>query len=303
MLYIVFCIFFIIATAGCYFFTKTFFPAKLKDVTMGLSIGLPILLIVLTLLSSITIISTGYIGVIRTFGEVDQSPALNSGLHFIAPWQSVYTGDNRTESTELSKPAEAASRDLQSVFTNITVNWHVDPTKFGNVLQKFGMGNDGGSGYIVDKVVVPSILETFKSVLSQYTAEELVTRRAEVSAQIADHLTNKLARYDLVVEANNITDFQFSKEFNGAIEAKVKATQEALQAEQVLTKVKIEAQQNIAKAEGNARAIQIQAEAIKAQGGAAYVQLQAINKWNGVLPTTMLSEKSVPFISVSKKED
>ena len=260
------------------------------------------ILILITFFCSLTFISTGCIGAIRTFGEVNTVSTLGSGAHFILPWQSVFTADNRTASTTLDHPAEAASRDLQSVYTNITVNWHVDPVKFGIVLQKFGMSNDGGSGYISDKIILPSILETFKSVLSQYTAEELVTRRAEVSTQIAEHLTTKLSQYDLIVEATNITDFQFSKRFNDAIEAKVTATQEALQAQQILARVKIEAEQNIAKAEGTAKAIQIQAQAIKAQGGTAYVQLQAINKWNGVLPSTVLGEKSVPFISISRSE-
>ena len=40
-------------------------------------------------------------------------------------------------------------------------------------------------------------------------------------------------------------------------------------------------------AQAEAEAIKIQAQAINSQGGADYVSLKAIEKWNGVLPTTM----------------
>ena len=50
----------------------------------------------------------------------------------------------------------------------------------------------------------------------------------------------------------------------------------------------------IIEAEANAKAIKIQAEAVQTQGGADYIKLQWIkevgSKWNGILPTTTLSE-------------
>jgi regulator of protease activity HflC (stomatin/prohibitin superfamily) len=257
-------------------------------------------LLLTSLFCSITTVSTGNIGVIRTFGKVDTANLLAEGFHFIAPWQSVFTLDNRTTKTSLEKPAEAASHDMQSVHTNIAVNWRINPSKVGTVLQQFGVSGDGGGEALTDKVVVPAILETFKSVISQYTAEELVTKRVEVSNRITDYLAKKMAQYDLIVETSNITNFAFSPQFNAAIEAKVTATQSSLKAEQDLKRIKIEAEQRIAQAEGEAKAIHIQASAIKAQGGAEYVQLQAIHKWNGVLPQTVLGDKSVPFVSVSK---
>jgi hypothetical protein len=56
----------------------------------------------------------------------------------------------------------------------------------------------------------------------------------------------------------------------------------------------------VAQAEAEARAIKIQAEAITQQGGQDYVALKAIEKWNGILPTQMIPNATLPFINLSK---
>ena len=83
-----------------------------------------------------------------------------------------------------------------------------------------------------------------------------------------------------------------------AIEQKVIATQQTAKAEQDLARIKVESEQAIARAQGEAEAIRIQSQAIQTGGGANYVQLQAIQKWDGKLPNTMAG--TVPFVNVSK---
>ena len=78
----------------------------------------------------------------------------------------------------------------------------------------------------------------------------------------------------------NITDFSFSTSFDSAIEAKVKAEQDALAEKNKLEQVKFQAQQQIEQSKAEAEKIRIQAEAITKQGGEEYVQLQRISKWN-----------------------
>jgi regulator of protease activity HflC (stomatin/prohibitin superfamily) len=118
----------------------------------------------------------------------------------------------------------------------------------------------------------------------------LITKRDDVRDSITTKLENKLTERGLIINDVNITDFEFSAEFDRAIEQKVKAEQEALKAKEDLERVKFEAQQQIEKSKAEAEKIRIQAEAITKQGGEEYVKLQWIQKWNGQLPSTMLSE-------------
>ena len=85
----------------------------------------------------------------------------------------------------------------------------------------------------------------------------------------------------------NIVNFDFSKSFNDAIEAKVTAEQEALAEKNKLEKVKYESEQKIVAAEAQAKAIEIQAKAIQSQGGKEYVNLKWVEKWDGKLPETI----------------
>ena len=127
----------------------------------------------------------------------------------------------------------------------------------------------------------------------------MIVKRDEVSAGILNHVRQKLAQFDISVDSVSLVNFGFSAEYQKAIEQKVIATQMKQKAEQDLERIKVEAQSRIAQAEGEAKAIAIQAAAIQNQGGAAYVQLKAIEKWDGNLPNVM-GAGAVPFINVGK---
>ena len=116
---------------------------------------------------------------------------------------------------------------------------------------------------------------------------------------LLDELQTKVGKYGLDISEISLVNFGFSQEYQAAIEQKVIATQAKLKAEQDLQRIKVEAQQAIATAEGRAKAIQIETQAINSQGGAAYVQLEAIKKWDGKLPNVN-GGGAVPFINVGK---
>ncbi len=139
-----------------------------------------------------------------------------------------------------------------------------------------------------------------KANTAKYTAEQLITKREDVRAGIIALLTDKMKPFGVTVDAVNITNFDFSPQFNTAIEAKVTAEQNALAAKNKLDQVQYEAQQRVAQADGEAKAIAIQAQAINSQGGASYVQLKAIEKWDGKLPTQFIPGQSVPFLNLNK---
>lgn len=112
------------------------------------------------------------------------------------------------------------------------------------------------------------------------------------------HLNENLSKSDIILEDVFITNFEFSESFDKAIESKVTAEQRALESKNKLEQIKFEAQQQIETAKAEAESIRIKAQAVTQQGGADYVKLQAIQKWDGKLPTQMITGSAVPFIDI-----
>ena len=255
--------------------------SKFKKSFIG-CIGLIVIFFAIMSLSPFTIIQAGHRGVVVRLGDVSDT-ILPEGFHIINPIDEVVQMSVQTERYEAT--SSAASKDLQSVTTTIVLNGHLDAAAVNKLYQEIGTDYES-------KVVDPAIQESVKAATAQFTAEELITKREEVGQIIFQSITDRLTDDYIIVESVSIVDFQFSANFNEAVEAKVTAEQNALAAENKLKQVEFEAQQRIAEAQGEAEAIRIQAEAITSQGGSEYVNLQWIKKWNGVLPTTMLGPDS-----------
>jgi regulator of protease activity HflC (stomatin/prohibitin superfamily) len=249
-------------------------------------------LVVGILFACFTQVAPSHIAIVTTFGHVE-TETLGEGPHLVNPASRVHEVFTGLDVAKIQS-AQAASKDLQSVHTDLTMNYKVDPAKV-HALYTMSPALDYEDSY-----VAPAMFEVFKSVAARYTAEELVTKRQQVSDAILTALRTKLQGYGLIIQDINITNFKFSAAFDAAIEAKVTASQRAEQAERELARVKFEADQQVAKARGEAESIAIQAQTVKTNGGQEYLQLQAINKWNGQLPTYLGAGAPVPFLNVAK---
>jgi regulator of protease activity HflC (stomatin/prohibitin superfamily) len=259
-----------------------------KVITIVLGV---IALIVLIALNPFVIVKAGQKGVILKWGAVT-GEILNPGIHWVTPIvKDVEKLDIQIQKEEVE--ASSASKDLQVVTSKVALNFHLDGDKVSDLWKNIGKD-------FKTKVIDPSIQESVKSATAKYTAEELITKRELVKEDIKNSLKERLSQDFVVVDELNIIDFNFSKSFNDAIEAKVTAEQSALAAKNKLEQVKYEASQTVETAKAQAEAIKIQAQAINSQGGADYVALQAITKWNGVLPTQMIPGGTVPFINLNK---
>lgn len=232
-------------------------------------------------------VEAGHRGVVLRFGGVT-GRVLGEGLYIINPVaESVQQIDVQVHAHKT--PATAASRDLQDVQTEITLNYSVDPLKVADVYRSLRLEYES-------RIVVPAVQEAIKAATAEYDAEQLIQQRVKVRGQMEAGLVARLSQHGLVVDGVAITNFKFSPEFEKAIESKVVAVQSSLKAQNDLVRIKTEAEQRVATAEAEARAIKIQAEAIQSQGGAEYVQLKAIEKWDGKLP--QWTSAGTPFINI-----
>lgn len=263
------------------------------------------------LASSWVIVNSGHVGVVRTFGAV-QPDALEEGFHFKKPFMDLVEEiDVRLRKAEAE--ASAASKDLQVVGTKVAVQYSLVGPVAPLTYQKIGIRR-----IVESTLIAPAIQESVKAVTAQYTAEELVTRRAEVKNQIqssieefvATTLERKGVQGAISLVNVAITDFDFSQEFNRAIEEKVQAEQEALKAKN--EKLRRVTQAEAAAAErqlaADAEAYQIEvaskarAEAIRREAEALkdnpqLVQLRIAEKWDGQLPQVS-GGGAIPLLNV-----
>jgi regulator of protease activity HflC (stomatin/prohibitin superfamily) len=261
-------------------------PEPMFDKTIPSAVALGLVLSTLGF-ESFTVVPAGHIGVQVTLGEVNQQ-TLSEGAHFVNPISRIKEVEVRLVTAKLEK-ASAGTKDLQQIHTDIVLNYRIDGSKAAHIYKEFGFD-------LQDRVILPALSESLKAVTAHYTSEELITKRDMVSTQVKEEVAGKLGKYSVTVGDISLVNFGFSPEYQKAIEGKVIAMQSKLQAEQDLQRIEVEAKQEVAKAEGRAKAIQIETQAINSQGGANYVQLKAIEKWDGNLPSTMAGV--VPFINV-----
>lgn len=253
-------------------------------------IATAVVLIALVALSPLTTIQAGHRGVVLNWGAVS-GKVLNEGLHFRIPVVQKIVKFN-VQTVKMEVQASAYSKDIQTVEAIMALNYHVNPEGVNTLYQTIGKDYES-------RIISPAVQESVKAATAKYTAQELVEKRAAVKDEIKASLISRLSIENITVDEVSIVNFDFSDEYETAVEGKQKAQQDALKAENDLKRVKFEAEQRVAQATAEAEAIRIQAQAITQQGGANYVQLKAVEKWDGQLPTQFVPGSSVPFLQLN----
>lgn len=243
-----------------------------------LRIWLPLAAIPLFLWISFVSVDAGTVAVVTRNGSAVR--VLEPGGHFITPFiEQANPVSSKTLAWRVNE--DAASSDLQVVHTEVTVTYHFDPKAaifiFSNLI-------DASPNAVEYKTLNPTILEAIKSNTARFTANDLIAKRPLVRDGIEEFIKQRLAQYHIVAETTSITDFHFSKDYEESIESKVTAIQKSEQATNDLTRIKIEAEQKVAAAEGEAAALKAQKEQITPE----LLQLRTIEmmraKWDGKLP-------------------
>jgi regulator of protease activity HflC (stomatin/prohibitin superfamily) len=250
---------------------------------------------------------------IRHFGAIQSQP-LGEGFHFIRPWPFGNVEKMNVQVSVVQTKCTASSKDLQLAETVVDVQYSVQFNSTPKVLQHFG-----NKEVIKSVILEPAIQESVKAITAQFTAEQLITKRDAVKIGIETNLKEFVKKTledkgipGAVKFANiAITDFRFSKEFDAAIEAKVKAEQDALRAENEkktrITQAEAAKTEKQLQADGTSYQIEMEskarADAIKRESEAlnsnpSLIQLRMIEKWNGSLPT--YTGESIPVLKMIK---
>lgn len=245
---------------------------------IGIVIGLIIMILGEILLGGLGAVPTGHRGIVLRW-NAPSGRVLGPGIYYVNPISEKVVNLS-VQIKAYTMVCKSASHDLQDVTTTVTLNYAVIPGEASSLYRDVGINYDS-------VIVKPAVNQSVKSTTSQFNAENLVTERPLVKDSIKSSLVARLSNR-FIIEELSITDFEFSPDFTAAIERKVTATQNALTEENNLKVEQFKAQQRVAIATGEAKAIEIQAKAIESQGGKSYIGLKWVEKWNGVLPMYIL---------------
>ena len=238
------------------------------------------------------IVGAGQRGVLLRFGAVTGTIKAE-GLYFKIP----FAEEVALMSTQLQKytaPVSALSKDLQQVTAEVTLNYQLKASSVPEIYRSMRQDYE-------NRVMQPNLQEAVKSTTADFDAEQLITQRPQVKEELQNLMTERLAPLGIEVVQLSITDFQFSSTFQESIEAKVKAVQQALEAENALKRVEFEAQQAITRAQAEAKGLELQKAQITEQLldlRRIEVQGRAVEKWNGVMPQVVTSGGPVPMLDV-----
>lgn len=224
-------------------------------------------------------IPTGSTGIKTRFGSIVSSN-LSSGLNFKLPIEDIILIDNKTQ--KISVSGNAASKDLQVITYEVALNFKVLPNKSADLYTQVGDKYN-------DIIVIPNTQETIKDVVAKYTAEESITNRSQVSDDMVKELESKLSEYGIAIDNMSIIDFDFTDEFNSAIEAKQTAQQDALRQLEENKKKQAQNDQKLKDAEATAEANRIVTESITPE----LIEQQKVDKWDGKLPTVSGSSSNI----------
>lgn len=236
------------------------------------------------------------------------------GLHFKMPIVDTIA-DFSVQTHIVSYPGMATySRDQQPTTMTVSVNYQLNPATVDEVYAEYGSEEN-----LVARLINPRVEAQVKNVFGKFNAVAAIQERERLNLEIKNAI-QAAVKGPVTIEDVQVESIDFSAAYEQSIEQRMLAEVDVEKVEQNLAKEKVtaeitvtqaqaEADSTLAKARAEAEAIRIrgqaEAEAINARGAAlrdnpALVQLVQAEKWDGVLPTTMLPNGAVPFLSVTK---
>lgn len=236
------------------------------------------------------------------------------GLHF--KWPFIDSVKFITVQNQASKweKLQAYSKDQQPATLTVSVSYRVLPTEVPAVYK--GYTNVEG---LLGRAIARQVPTQVENVFGRYTAVEAVQKRAEMMAAVATAIRDNVVA-PVIIDSVQVENIDFSDAYEASIEELMKVEvavktrdqtlkTELIQAKITVAKAQATADSNLALATSEAKAIELkgnaEAEAIKSRAAALssnqnLVELTKAEKWNGVLPTTVLPNGALPFIDTKK---
>lgn len=196
--------------------------------------------LILVATQTIRIVSTGLVGVKTSFGVV--SGRASEGFNLILPWEEITPMNIKIQKQSFTN-LSASTKDAQSISNiSIDVNYKLNPDKAEEIFSTVGENYQ-------ETLISPLLTQNIKDRLALYNAESLVTERNSIVDGITSQLQENLKDYGIDVVAVSLVNYDFSTDFNSALERKAVASKEIETAKNNREKAKVEAETNRIKTE------------------------------------------------------
>ena len=249
-------------------------------------IGLLIFALLIIVINPVAIVGVGERGVKVTLGQVSPQ-SYTEGIHVVTPFIStIHNMDVKTQKYYYT--TQVYTKDIQQARITYVTNYNLQPQNVHKMFRE--VGKDYG-----DIVLLPVIEGTIKDVIGKWNAQDLVANREKAADEILNKLQIQLDPRYINVTDYQMTEIKYSDTFEKAIESKVTAEQEALKAKNKTVQVEEEARQQVISAQAEAKSMEIRANALTKNK--ALVQYEAVQKWDGKLPTYEMGS-AIPFINL-----
>ena len=258
-------------------------------------------------------VESGEAGFFTRWGEVISSEPIAEGLHLYEPFGTdLETYNIKNQIVKVKTPV--FTKDVQNMTVEITVTYNLNKSKVINLHRSTGRKYE-------DILITPSVLGATKDALGKMEAGDIVASREKATESIVRELSRRLEPHGINVTLVNITNIDYSDEFEKAVEEKQVALQRSIKeknetarlrevAEQEIVKAEAEARAKVLNSEADAKAILVKSEAeaksIEMRNKAlaqsrALIEYETVKTWDGKLPVQMLGNSPVPFLHIGNE--
>lgn len=250
-----------------------------KNVTLLSVLGLVLLLGLLLTFMCVEKVPQGHQAVIYSVNGVKEETK-PAGWHIISPLDKSVHYPIRTQTKEY-KDLNVATKDGKNLTMDISINYHVDPTKVVKIFNKFGNADITGleNGFLRTRV-----LDGLRLSVSKYSViETFGVKASEIKESTFNQLEKNLTTQGFIIEDIALSSPNADAATQQAIDERVKANQELERAKTDKEIAKANAEKKLIESQGQAKANAILDKSLTDK----LIRKQMIDKWDGSQPITV----------------
>jgi 23S rRNA (cytidine1920-2'-O)/16S rRNA (cytidine1409-2'-O)-methyltransferase len=221
-----------------------------------------------TLLRTLTVVSTGEIGITDLYGQVSDQP-LTPGIHFKNPMARMVTFSSQTR--EFKETLQTPTKEGLMLNVDVSVLYRIDPAKAKQLYQTVGMNYE-------EIVLVPQVRSLIRSATANFESKTIYTSdRQTLAQQLRENLNKTLSDRGIIIEDTPIRNVKLPDSVEKSVQEKLSAEQDAQRMKFVLDRERQEADRKRIEAQGNADAQKILSQGLSEQA-LRFKQIEAMQQ-------------------------